>query len=255
MKQKKIDSYQTFRLALESNLKKINEDKSLLIATMTNPIYALTGLGYDIPEEIMGEIEDRLRFEGQYEKIEALRKRIWTIAGEEFDLDDTAVLERILFEKLNLSPWVEQEGVRKKITLTELPARPGPDGRFLDKLELLTGKHAIIIPLIDYRAHALWVPPFASRKVYNEIISGERPIPFELAIELEIETHELVDINSAGVERLARLPSIGTSIAGRIVAYRQENGRFLTPDSIKIIPGISERVYNEIKDLITVTPK
>jgi competence protein ComEA len=63
---------------------------------------------------------------------------------------------------------------------------------------------------------------------------------------------ELVDINTASVEELDKLPGIGPTIAQRIIDYRTENGPFASIDDIVNVPGIGSATFEEIKDLITV---
>ena len=60
----------------------------------------------------------------------------------------------------------------------------------------------------------------------------------------------LVNINSASKEELMTLPGIGESKADKIIAYREENGRFNSPEGIMEISGIKDGLYNKIKDKI-----
>ena len=60
----------------------------------------------------------------------------------------------------------------------------------------------------------------------------------------------LVNINKASKEELMTLPGIGESKADKIIAYREENGRFSTPEGIMEISGIKDGLYNKIKDKI-----
>jgi competence protein ComEA len=62
----------------------------------------------------------------------------------------------------------------------------------------------------------------------------------------------LVDINTASLEELDKLPGIGPTIAQRIIDYRTENGPFASIDAIVNVPGIGSATFDEIKDLITV---
>ena len=61
-----------------------------------------------------------------------------------------------------------------------------------------------------------------------------------------------IDLNSAGVEELTRLPGIGETLAQRIVAYRQEHGPFRSVDKLKNVPGIGEKTVEEIKDSVSL---
>jgi competence protein ComEA len=66
------------------------------------------------------------------------------------------------------------------------------------------------------------------------------------------EACELVNINTAGVDRLMTLPGVGESKAKDIIAYRERNGDYETVDDIMKVPGIKESIFDKIRDLITV---
>ena len=61
-----------------------------------------------------------------------------------------------------------------------------------------------------------------------------------------------IDINRADAEQLTALPGIGEVLAGRIVAYREENGSFLSTQELQNVEGIEEKRLDAILDLITV---
>lgn len=48
------------------------------------------------------------------------------------------------------------------------------------------------------------------------------------------------------------LPRIGETLAERILAYRAENGSFVSTEQLMDIDGIGEGTYNSIRDLVTV---
>ena len=62
----------------------------------------------------------------------------------------------------------------------------------------------------------------------------------------------LVNINTASVEQLKTLPGIGDAVAGRIVDYRTECGKFSCIEDIMKISGIKDKLFQKIKDRITV---
>ena len=62
----------------------------------------------------------------------------------------------------------------------------------------------------------------------------------------------LVNINTADVAGLDALPGIGPTLAGRIVTYRTEHGAFVSVDDLDAVTGISSRMVDDLRDLITV---
>jgi competence ComEA-like helix-hairpin-helix protein len=63
-----------------------------------------------------------------------------------------------------------------------------------------------------------------------------------------------VDLNQATAEELGALPGIGPVLAGRIVAYREEQGGFQSPQELAAVPGIGRAAYEGLADRLTVTP-
>jgi comEA protein len=61
-----------------------------------------------------------------------------------------------------------------------------------------------------------------------------------------------VNINTASLTELEKLPRIGPQIAQRILDYRKENGNFKRVEDILKVRGIGEKVFEQLKDLITV---
>lgn len=61
-----------------------------------------------------------------------------------------------------------------------------------------------------------------------------------------------VNINTATAEELDTLPGIGPAIAQRIIEYRQTNGPFQSIEEIKNVSGIGDKLFEKLKDLITV---
>lgn len=61
-----------------------------------------------------------------------------------------------------------------------------------------------------------------------------------------------IDINTAPADELDRLPGIGPVIAGRIVEYRLLHGPFQTLEELDAIEGISARMVEELRPLISL---
>jgi competence protein ComEA len=64
----------------------------------------------------------------------------------------------------------------------------------------------------------------------------------------------MININTASVEELDKLPGIGPSIAKAIVDYRTKNGPFKKIEDINEVKGIGDALYAKIKDQITAGP-
>lgn len=63
---------------------------------------------------------------------------------------------------------------------------------------------------------------------------------------------KLVDINKATIEELDTLPKIGPAIANAIIKYRENNGGFNNIEQIKNVTGIGDKIFESIKDMISV---
>ncbi|MCL7455459.1 MAG: helix-hairpin-helix domain-containing protein, partial [Anaerolineae bacterium] len=59
-----------------------------------------------------------------------------------------------------------------------------------------------------------------------------------------------VNINLADSDALESLPGIGPSLAQRILAYREANGRFIQSEDIMKVPGIGPATFEKIRELI-----
>lgn len=68
----------------------------------------------------------------------------------------------------------------------------------------------------------------------------------------ETSSPQKVNINTADVWLLDALPGIGEGLAKAIINYRNQNGPFRLAQDITKVPGISQRVYERIENLITV---
>lgn len=65
-------------------------------------------------------------------------------------------------------------------------------------------------------------------------------------------TSSLININTATLEELDRLPNIGPVIAQRIIDYRTEYGDFQSVYDLLDVKGIGEKTLEKILDLITI---
>ena len=63
---------------------------------------------------------------------------------------------------------------------------------------------------------------------------------------------DIININTATADQLQTLPGIGKVMADNIVAYREAHGGFSTVEQIKEVDRIGDKLFEKIKDKITV---
>lgn len=62
----------------------------------------------------------------------------------------------------------------------------------------------------------------------------------------------LVNLNTAGVAELERLPKVGPALAQRIVQWREQNGRFRSVDDLLSVSGIGPKVFEGLRASVTL---
>jgi competence ComEA-like helix-hairpin-helix protein len=62
-----------------------------------------------------------------------------------------------------------------------------------------------------------------------------------------------LDLNRATAEDLRRLPGVGPALAERILAAREQSGRFESVEDLRAVPGIGEVKLARLRDLVTVS--
>ena len=61
-----------------------------------------------------------------------------------------------------------------------------------------------------------------------------------------------ININTATLEELDKLPGVGEATANKIISHREENGQFKTIEDIKNVNGIGDKKFEKMKELICV---
>ena len=60
----------------------------------------------------------------------------------------------------------------------------------------------------------------------------------------------LININTASSQELEKLPGVGSVIAERIVAHREQYGPFRRAEHLMMVRGISDRKFRQLRSLI-----
>ena len=76
-------------------------------------------------------------------------------------------------------------------------------------------------------------------------------LSFQLMGEDKAKT-EKININTASLTELQKLPRVGEKVAQRIIDFRKEHGPFNKIEELMKVQGIGEKTFNDLKDLITV---
>lgn len=82
--------------------------------------------------------------------------------------------------------------------------------------------------------------------------SEDTSLPEEVPWPDSLLPGETIDINSADVYDLQRLPGIGEKRARDIIAYREEHGPFRTADELDSVPGIGPGILEGLREYVTV---
>lgn len=67
-----------------------------------------------------------------------------------------------------------------------------------------------------------------------------------------VSSDGLIDLNAADAAALDTLPRIGPALAKRIIAWRDENGPFVSVDDLGQVSGIGEKTLEQLRDLVRV---
>ncbi len=79
----------------------------------------------------------------------------------------------------------------------------------------------------------------------------EREIPAALSPRLAFFLNQPMPINQAVVQDLILLPGVGEQLAGRIIAFRDQNGEFDNPGDLEQVAGIGRKLSRTISRFVT----
>jgi competence protein ComEA len=61
-----------------------------------------------------------------------------------------------------------------------------------------------------------------------------------------------INLNSATVQDLTKLPRIGEKVAQRIVEYRTKHGGFKKPEELMNVKGIGEKTFDKMREHLSI---
>ncbi len=72
-----------------------------------------------------------------------------------------------------------------------------------------------------------------------------------LTIENKVKVAETaININTASLEELEKLPNIGAKLAQKIVEHREKYGKFRRAEHLILVSGISDKRFRQMQHLI-----
>jgi len=114
-------------------------------------------------------------------------------------------------------------------------------------------------PWIDPRDQGnLWVlvcSALVMTVCYWWYLGGHRGQLIEIERATPLEAKFLVDINRADWPEIVQLPSLGETLALRILADRRDNGPFLDVDNLIRVDGIGIKTLEKIRPFLLPIPK
>jgi competence protein ComEA len=113
---------------------------------------------------------------------------------------------------------------------------PGADLARINPAARLHDEERVVVP---------WSGAAAPSTTPSSATPSESAIP-------AVDGRGLININTADAPLLETLPGIGPVIADSIVAYREQNGPFRSVDELAEVKGISLKMVDEIRSLVTV---
>jgi len=192
-KRETITSLEALRKRVPVIVNRLNADPALALRAAANPLLVLEELGYHLSDALKAEAALRIRFDDATRKrLQVLTAEIHSLAGEVFVIDSPDELGHVLYGRLQLPPLplAKYPAIPSSESATAVPAqravaresataappdplaipyrRPGGI-RPPDPLEALAEAHAIIAPLLEYRAIQAGEPPLAGPALYAAI--------------------------------------------------------------------------------------
>jgi competence protein ComEA len=92
----------------------------------------------------------------------------------------------------------------------------------------------------------------AAVSAYSDVEAAESEAVSETPAVSTSPEVQRINLNTASLEELETLPDIGPVLAQRILDYREEMGGFIVVEELLEVPGIGEKIYESIQNLVDV---
>lgn len=83
----------------------------------------------------------------------------------------------------------------------------------------------------------------------NCAVNSQKIIPDPVQIQV---SPEAININTASLESLERLPQVGSKTAAKIVEHREKFGEFRRPEHLLLVSGITDKRFRKMRHMIKV---
>ncbi len=181
-KRVQIKSWEDLQKNVGTITKRLNKDKNLLLAAAANPILALEELGYDITSDIVGFVEDKMRFgTKQVAQLKKLRTEIYKKSGAQFNIRSESELQKTLFEDLEIEAFDDRGcPISKAIGIPK-------KGDENDPLKAYETLHPVISPLLSFRELDASIAGFCDAHTYKRIRTGNYGEKSNLQLKIQLK--------------------------------------------------------------------
>lgn len=121
---------------------------------------------------------------------------------------------------------------------------PEADLQRVNLAQPLTDGMAVIIPAKGKTS------PCSPASLISE--KSEQASQFEAQPARSTGQDSLINLNTADVKELMKLPGVGELRAQTIISYRDKNGPFTSVDQLKKVSGIGEKTFEKLKSKIMI---
>lgn len=108
------------------------------------------------------------------------------------------------------------------------------------------------IPFIPQGSTSAPLPQTQTRASSPSLAPSSQPAAKSATGKLKTPGEGVVNINSADLTELQRLPGVGPSTAQKILDYRMQIGRFSLPDQLMDVKGIGPKKYEKMRPFVTL---